>query len=180
MTANRKRILDLLEEGSINAPESVELLKALQTGEMSKETERILTLLVNKQLTAGEAVALINALNLAEPEQQDSKRGVSWTPSKPKPPMGMLERFSVGRILVITVQTSQSDDESDISLNLPLSLGKFVEKFIPKEALMAVQNQGIDLSEMLGTLNADVPKGELLNLEASFADNQVTVHVEVV
>ena len=176
---DHKRILDLLESGTINASESVQLLKALDKTTASKDAERVISVLSSGQISAQEAVELIDALNLGAPEDVPSP------PAPPRPatagtPMRFLEKFSVGRILSIRITTNQAADEKDITLNLPLSLGKFIEKFVPREALSAVNSQGIDLPDLLGSLNADVPKGELINISANAGANEVSVRIEVI
>lgn len=175
---DRKRILDLLENGAINASESVKLLKALDGSTASKDVERIITMLSAGQVEAGDAVDLIDALNLTTSEDVPPPRAPS-PPTATGTPLRFLEKFSVGRILSIQITTAQGTDEKDITLNLPLSLGKFIEKFVPREALNAVKGQGVDLPDLLGSLDADVPKGELINIDANAGTNEVSVRIEV-
>ena len=180
---DRKRILDLLDEGTINASESIRLFKALDKAQgHSKDVERVLGMLAAKHLNAGEAVGLIEALTTADAPAPPRPPIVEKVPSPPG--MKFFEKLSVGRILSIHIRnsnaTGESNDESDVTMNLPLSLGKFVEKFIPREAMEVVKQQGIDLPDMLGSLNADVPKGELINLNATFAAQEINVRIEVI
>lgn len=175
-----KRILDLLDEGIINATESTDLLKVLSGVKgQSKDVERVLDMLASKQINAVEAVDLIKALTIT-----DMSPAIPPVPPVPPAPAtgitGFFEKLSVGRILAIHIHSSNDEDERDVSMNLPLSLGKFVEKFIPTEAIEAVREQGIDLPDMLGSLNADMPKGELINLNATFAEQEINVHIEVI
>ena len=178
---DRKRILDLLDEGTINASESVQLLKALDT-HASKDVERVIGLLSAEQVTAQEALELIDALSVNPPPAPAAPKAPSpaSATTSANTPMHFLEKFSVGRILSIRITANQGNDEKDITLNLPLSLGKFIEKFVPKEVLQAVQSQGVDLPDLLGSLNADVPKGELINISANAGANEVSVEIEVI
>ena len=177
---DRKRILDLLDEGIINASESIELFQVLDAAQgHSKDVERVLGMLAAKQLNAPEAVGLIKALTLSSVLPAIAPAPPA-APSAPTGITGFFEKLSVGRILSIHIRNSNAEDESDVSMNLPLSLGKFVEKFIPKEAIEVVKQQGIDLPDMLGSLNADMPKGELINLNASFAEQEINVRIEVI
>ena len=130
--------------------------------ETMSEQRRILDLLVAGELTADEAAQLLEAL------------GSASAPPPPPAPKG------IARVLRISIYASDSTDESTLNLNVPLGLAKFAERFIPKEARAHLDRQGIDLDELLGSLDGNFPSGPLVDIQAGGATDEVTVTIEVV
>ena len=129
------------------------------------EQRRILDLLVAGELTADEAAQLLEALGSA---------------SAPPPPPAPPAPKGIARVLRISIYASDSTDESTLNLNVPLGLAKFAERFIPKEARAHLDRQGIDLDELLGSLDGNFPSGPLVDIQAGGATDEVTVTIEVV
>ena len=129
------------------------------------EQRRILDLLVAGELTADEAAQLLEALGSA-----------STPPPPPAPPAPK----GIARVLRISIYASDNTDESTLNLNVPLGLAKFAERFIPKEARAHLDRQGIDLDELLGSLDGNFPSGPLVDIQAGGATDEVTVTIEVV
>ena len=135
--------------------------------EVVSEQRRILDLLAAGQLKAGEAAELLEALKAGPPVPP----GASSAPAAPR---------GIARVLRISIYSADSTDESTLNLNIPLGLAKFAERFIPKEARAHLDKQGIDLDELLDSLDGDFPSGPLVNIEASDSTDEVTITIEVV
>jgi len=128
------------------------------------DRRRILGLLEAGEISADEAAELLEAL-------QDAT-----FPAPPPPP----EPRGVARGLRVSIDASEGSEASTVTFNVPLALAKFAGKFIPREAKARVEAQGVDLTELLGSLEGDFPPGPLLNIEAGDAGEEVTITVEVV
>ena len=132
---------------------------------MSRQDDRrrILGLLEAGEITANEAAELLEAL-------QDA-----GFPAPPPPP----EPKGVARSLRVNIRAAGAAEASTVTFSVPVALAKFAGKFIPHEAKAQVEKQGIDLDELLGSLNGEFPTGPLLNIEAGDASDEVTISVEV-
>ena len=136
--------------------------------EVASEQRRILDLLAAGQVSVDEAAELLEALKASGPPTPPG------APPPPAAPRG------IARVLRISIYSADSSDESTLNLNVPLGLAKFAERFIPKEARAHLVNQGINLDELLGSLDGDFPSGPLVNIEASDSTDEVTITIEVV
>ena len=134
--------------------------------EVASEQRRILDLLAAGELTADEAAELLEALDVMG--------------APPPPPPAPPKPKGIARVLRINIHSVNSTDESTLNLNVPLGLAKFAYRFIPKEARGHLDNQGIDLDELLGSLDGDFPSGPLVSVEAGGATDEVTITIEVV
>lgn len=130
--------------------------------EVASEQRRILDLLAAGQLSVDEAAELLEALQ------------ASAAPAPPTAPRG------IARVLRISIHSEDADDESTLNLNVPLGLAKFAERFIPKEARARLDRQGVDLDELLGSLDGNFPSGPLVDIQAGGASDEVTITIEVV
>ena len=62
-------------------------------------------------------------------------------------------------------------------INVPLGLAKFAGRFLPPEARRELEGQGIDLSSLLDSLNADVPDGRLVDIDATDEEKGTTAKI---
>lgn len=133
---------------------------------MSKRDDRrrILGLLEAGEISADEAAELLEAL-------QDAT-----FPAPPPPP----EPRGVARGLRVSIKASEGSEASSVNFSVPIALAKFAGKFIPREAKAQVEKQGVDLNELLGSLDGDFPPGPLLAVKAGDGSEEVTITVEVV
>ena len=116
------------------------------------------------EISADEALELLEAL-------QDAT-----FPAPPPPP----EPKGVARGLRVSINASEGSEASSVNFSVPITLAKFAGKFIPREAKAQVEKQGVDLTELLGSLDGNVPPGPLLNIKAGDGSEEVTITVEVV
>ena len=113
-------------------------------------------MLVAKQVNVDEADALLSAL-----------KAETYAETKPK---------GVAKSLRIAVDT---DGESKMRVHVPLSLAKFATRFVPKEGQVTLRGQGIDLNELLASLNSS-SEGRLLDLETSEHGYPVRIVLDMV
>ena len=129
------------------------------------DRRRILGLLEAGEISADEAAELLEAL-----------RGFTAPPTPPAPP----EPKGVARGLRVSINASDAADASTVNFSVPIALAKFAGKFIPRDAKAQVEKQGVDLTELLGSLDSDLPPGPLLNVKAGEGAEEVTITIEVV
>ncbi len=72
-----------------------------------------------------------------------------------------------------------ADGEPKVRVNVPLGLAKFAARFIPKEGQMTLQGQGVDLNELLASLNGS-SEGRLLDLETNEQGYPVRIVLDMV
>ena len=120
------------------------------------EQRRILEMLVAKQVSVDEADALLSALK-AEAYAETKPRGVA-------------------KSLRIAVDTG---GEAKVRVNVPLGLAKFAARFIPKEGQVTLRGHGIDLDELLASLNSS-SEGRLLDLETNEHGYPVRIVLDMV
>lgn len=120
------------------------------------EQRRILEMLAARQVSVGEADALLSALQ-AETRAETKPKGTA-------------------KSLRIAVD---ADGEPKVRVNVPLGLAKFAARFVPKEGQMTLQGQGVDLNELLASLNSS-SEGRLLDLETSEHGYPVRIVLDMV
>ncbi len=113
-------------------------------------------MLIAGQVSVDEADALLSAL------QAETRAEV-----KPK---------GAAKLLRIAVD---ADGVSKVRVNVPLSLAKFAARFVPKEGQMTLQGQGVDLNELLASLNSS-SEGRLLDLETNEHGYPVRIVLDMV
>ena len=120
------------------------------------EQRRILEMLVAGQVSVDEADALLSALKV---ERQSEAR-----------PRG------VAKSLRIAVD---ADGEAKVRVNVPLGLAKFASRFIPQEGHTTLQGHGVDIGELLASLNSS-SEGRLLDLETTEHGRPVRIVLDMV
>lgn len=112
---------------------------------MNEERKRILELLAEGQINAEEAERLLEALE-GTAEAELSPRGG-------------------GAARLLRIYVHDPEDDTEIKVNLPLSLARFALKFIPEEQRAQIAEAGFDLDELLASLKSETPEGRLVELE---------------
>lgn len=120
------------------------------------ERRKVLALLAAGQIDVDQATELLEALDAP-------------TPTPPPRPKG------VARLLRIAIDTEEENGRTDsVNLNLPLALAGFAKRFVPEEARERLKAQGVDLLELLASLDDDIPEGELVNIDVEEANGGTT------
>ncbi len=127
----------------------------------SEERRRILDLLAAGQISAEQAAELLEAVG----------PGGGSLPAAPVK--------GIARLLRISVDATRPDGsrEATVRINVPLGLAKFAGRFLPPEARRELEGQGIDLSSLLDSLNADVPDGRLVDIDATDEEKGTTAKI---
>ncbi len=120
------------------------------------EQRRILEMLAARQISVDEADALLSAL-----------KAENHTDAKPK---------GATKSLRIAVD---ADGEAKVRVNVPLGLAKFAARFVPNNAQATLRKQGVDLAELLASLNGS-SEGRLLDLETSEGGYPVRIVLDMV
>lgn len=130
----------------------------------SDERKRILDMLAAGQISTDQAAELLEAIGPA-----------AEAPSAPAKPGG------TARLLRISVDATRPDGnkEATVRVNVPLGLAKFAGRFLPPEARSQLEEQGIDLSTLLDSLNSDVPGGRLVDIDAVDDDKGTTAKIVI-
>ena len=146
-------------EGTVGAGAArleVDLMAGRRERESVNEQRRILEMLAAEQVNVDEADALLSAL-----------RAETYGGAKPK---------GTAKSLHIAVD---ADGEPKVRVNVPLGLAKFAARFVPKEGQMTLQGQGVDLNELLASLNSS-SEGRLLDLETNEHGYPVRIVLDMV
>lgn len=114
---------------------------------MTDERRRILELLAEERISVDQAEALLRALGGA------GRKNDSAVPAAPLPPAAPPPRGARSLQIVMT----DGRNGKNINVTVPLALGKFAGKFLPPDARDKMLERGIDLQEILQTL--DDPAG---------------------
>lgn len=151
-TDERRKILDLLENGQITAEQAAVLLKALSPDAPPPPPPR------------------------PRPPTASAGRAVMAFSTSDGPHKG------IARLLRISIDAVGEDGKNaKVKVNVPLALARFATKFMPEEARVQLSDQGIDLSELLDSLGDEVPEGRLVDIDAADEDGQTAkIIVEVV
>lgn len=139
----RRRILDMLASGQINADEAEELLGAL-----GSESE--------SEVDFGTAVhnAAVGAvLDRTRRSREHRQRRIS-------------------RSLRITIESGGDEQgkRERVVVTVPLALAKFAGKLIPQEVRVQLDAEGIEIAELLEALDQDLPEGRLVDIDTNGGD----------
>lgn len=155
----RRRILDMLASGQINADEAEELLGALDSsGE-------------NDPLDIGRsfdrhARSFIDASALAASIRAKKHRE---------------KRIAKSLRIVIDSGDEEQSKRGRVTVTVPLALAKFAGKLIPEEMRGKLEHEGIELTELLEALDDELPEGRLLDVDTNGGEGQkARIVVEVV
>ncbi len=130
---------------------------------MNEESMRILKMVEEGKISAAEASELLGALG--DEQQQDII------------PAEEGKKFSLkGRKLRILV-TKPGSDKPQVNIKIPLRLVKWAEKFIPQEAKREMDSNGIDIDEILGSLD-DITEETLVDVTDEDTGEQVRIYIE--
>ena len=126
---------------------------------MNEEKMRILQMVEEGKISASEASELLDALGS---EQQEEK-------ALQKPSMK-------GRKLRILV-TKPGSEKPQVNIRIPLRLVKWAERFIPKEAKQELDDQGIDIDEIVGSID-ELEDLTLVDVTDEDTGEQVKIFIE--
>ena len=131
------------------------------------ERNRILDMLASGKITAEQAAELLKAI------------GPGDVPPPPPPPRAadavgadarafLRPKQGISRMLRISIDAvgDGDTDRAKIRVNVPLALARFATKFMPDEAKVQLDEQGIDLSELIDALGDELPEGRLVDIDA--------------
>ncbi|MCA9839829.1 MAG: hypothetical protein KC422_23170 [Trueperaceae bacterium] len=117
------------------------------------EERKILELLSSGQISVDEATELLDAVKQSPP-------------SPPPPPKAR----GIAKMIRVQVDATEDDgsQRAKVDVNIPLSLAKFISKFLPREVKDSIEDQGIDLSDLFEGIDSEnLPEGQLINIDNS-------------
>lgn len=146
----RRRVLDMLAAGQINAEQAATLLKAL--GPSAAET-----------MSSG-------------PNPSERLTAPTWprVPEPPAPPRGRVPRF-----LRIKIASDDDSGKGDVNVSVPYALAKFALRFLPHEARKKLDEQGIDLAALFESVNEELPDGKLIDINTDKSDGSGRAHITI-
>lgn len=143
----RRRILDMLASGQINADEAEELLGAL--GGDRDDPYQI-----------GRAVdsAVEEAMGAVDSAMRHARAGRHQ--NRPR---------RISRSLRITIDSGDEEqgNRGRVAVTVPVALAKFASKLIPEEVRVKLENEGIELTDLLEALDQDLPEGRLVDIDTN-------------
>lgn len=152
----RRRILDLLAAGKLNADQAASLLKALGP-------------------TPAESLP-------RPPAPRPPEAPVRWQQAYEEAMHAGAERSTQGRrprFVRIRVDASKSGGKNtNVDVRVPYALAKFALRFLPQEARKELEAQGIDITQLLDGSDGSIPEGKIVDVEAAEPGGDVT-HITV-
>lgn len=150
----RRRILDMLAAGQINAAEAGELLSAVDAGDDEGGH--------GAGVSAGHA-AIVSGGREA---RRDATR-----------------RIARSLRIVIDAGGEEGGSRGKVTVTVPLALAKFAGKLIPEDVRDRLEDEGIELAELLQALDPELPEGRLVDIDSTPEGDQgrrAKIVVEVV
>lgn len=140
---------------------------------VSNEKRRVLDLLAAGQISVEQAEALLTALGSSA---ADTRRA---EPAADQPRAATLSTGRRVRSLQIQVDSTGKNgkQENNVSVNIPLGLARFASRFLPPDARVQLDEQGVDLSELISSLQGEVPDGPLMEIDGGEGDK--TFHITI-
>ncbi len=129
---------------------------------MTDERMRILKMVEEGKINAAEAGLLLESMGDEIPESGEIVR---------KQPMSVK-----GKKLRILV-TKPGSEKPSVNVKIPLRLVKWAERFIPEDAKREMDDQGIDLEEILGSLD-ELEDESLVDVTDENTGEHVRVYIE--
>lgn len=121
-----------------------------------EEKRRILEMVRSGEIGVEEALALLQAVEEPRPKAQVS-----------------------ARLLRVRINAQDKGKPVRVQVNLPLALAELLEKFLPEEAKLTLEDRGVNLKDLLALVREGVPEGKLVEIEAEEEGHPVQVLVEV-
>lgn len=87
------------------------------------------------------------------------------------------------RISIDAPDESGHGEATKVRVNVPMALARFATRLLPREANSELKEQGIDLNELLSSLDEDLPDGKLIDIDAGTSDPEkgtTRIRIEVV
>ncbi|HVC80849.1 MAG TPA: hypothetical protein VNL35_10175 [Chloroflexota bacterium] len=131
----------------------------------NEEQTRILQMVANGQVSPAEAGDLLSALEPLTPRP---------APIPVFPPASSLgPRARTSRSLIIQVMDGE---RSKVNVRIPLGLARAAERFLPRQAQQYLREQGIELGEMLDSVQGNEEPTSLLEVDDD--DTHVRIAIE--
>jgi hypothetical protein len=124
----------------------------------SDERRRILDMLAAGSISVDDAANLLKALTGGRTER-------AALPTSPKRGARLL------RISIDAPDESGQGETTKVRVNVPIALARFATRLLPQEASSELKEQGIDLNEILSSLDEDLPDGNLIDIDAGSSDS---------
>lgn len=152
----RRRILDMLAAGKVNADQAASLLKALGP-------------------TPAESLP-------RPPEPRPPASPPRLREAYENAVHAAAERSGAGRrprFVRIRIDASKAGGKNtNVDVRVPYALAKFALRFLPQEARKELEAQGIDIAQLLDGADGSIPEGNIVDVEAAEPGGDVT-HITV-
>lgn len=180
----RRRILDLLSDGKVDADQATELLRAVGSVGASQDAQtRIVDMLAEEHVSFEQTLDLLMSLASGKRRRRGAT-AVVVPPTPPVPPVavhGGSRRKGIAKVLRIHIDAGGEDggERAKVRVNVPIALAKFAGKFLPNEAREQLSAQGIDLVEMLDSIGDELPDGPLVDIDAVEGDGKTRAKIVI-
>jgi hypothetical protein len=135
---------------------------------MPEDKKRILELLSAGQINVEQAESLLNALGTAPGTPADAYRPGD---SRRKARSLQIQIDSTGK---------NGDAGKNVSINVPIGLARFASRFLPQDARVQLDEQGVNLTELIESLSEDLPDGPLVEIDAGEGENAARITIRAV
>jgi hypothetical protein len=179
----RRKILDLLSDGKVDADQATELLRTVGGVGASQDAQvRIVDMLDEGQVSFEQTLDLLTSLASGG---RRKAAGVMVPPVPPIPPVAVVhtghrsKRKGIAKVLRIHIDAGGEDgsERAKVRVNVPIALAKFAGKFLPSEAKEQLASQGIDITEILDAIGDELPDGPLVDIDAVEGDGKTRAKI---
>jgi hypothetical protein len=139
------------------------------------DRRRILDLLAAGNISVEQAEALLAALG-------STTRAGTPLPPPPPAPGGQARPGRRVRTLQIQIDSPNENGKEgkNVSVNIPIGLARLASRFLPQEARVQLDEQGVDLKELIESLSDDLPDGPLLEIDAGEGEKLARITIRAV
>ncbi|HEX7001653.1 MAG TPA: hypothetical protein VF164_08155 [Trueperaceae bacterium] len=152
----RRRILDLLAAGKVNADQAASLLKALGP-------------------TPAESLPLPPGPRSPEPPRRPDPGFAAAAQAYPE----AVRAGKRPRFVRIKVDAAKDDGKTtNVDVRVPYALAKFALRFVPAGARRELEAQGIDITQLLEA-SETLSEGKIVEVDAAGPDDEGTAHITI-
>lgn len=143
---------------------------------MTDERRRILDLLAEDRISVDQAEALLRALGAPGSSTKPQGRSLPSAPLSPAPPPPQGARS-------LQILINNEDTGKQVNVTVPIGLIRFASRFVPASARREIADSGIQLDEIVSSLENPelLPAGStLVQIDADEGEGHSTITIKAV
>lgn len=142
---------------------------------MTEERMRVLQMIADGKISAEEGAQLLESMGEETADSRNSHTELSSYTGAEGQEKGGLSGIK-GKKLRIQVR-SRETGKVKVNLKIPLRLARIAEKFIPKEAKKEMEEQGINISQIVDSLD-ELEDATLVDVSDEDSGEDIRIYIE--